>query len=178
MYLVLKHQFRTLYDKSIQIQPIPFQRLLFFFLLRLKGHLILRLKSAKLQQLGFPRASRSFSGSHFGPAIGLILLDDVVGSRNEAHIYSGGHRGWASHDCTHGVLCSYANSNVRLADGGPNYGRIEVYYKGAWGTVSDDHWDINDAHVLCRQLGFSNSTLATFSQMCCAKYGGGPTQFG
>ena len=22
-----------------------------------------------------------------------------------------------------GVLCSYANSNVRLADGGPNYGR-------------------------------------------------------
>ena len=77
-----------------------------------------------------------------------------------------------------GVLCSYANSNVRLADGGPNYGRIEVYYKGAWGTVSNDHWDINDAHVLCRQLGFSKSTLVTFSQMCCAKYGGGLTQFG
>ena len=64
-----------------------------------------------------------------------------------------------------GVLCSYANSNVRLADGGPNYGRIEVYYNGAWGKVSDDHWDINDAHVLCRQLGFSNSTLVTFTQM-------------
>ena len=47
-----------------------------------------------------------------------------------------------------GVLCSYANSNVRLADGGPNYGRIEVYYKGTWGTVSDDHWDINDAHAM------------------------------
>ena len=66
---------------------------------------------------------------------------------------------------------------VRLINGPNSHtGRVEVYANSTggldnaqWGTICDDNWDIQDARVICRQLGYPDAVAAPLS----AHYGQG-----
>ena len=67
-----------------------------------------------------------------------------------------------------GFFIGLSDKRIRLSEG--YQGRVEVYhYTHGWGTVCDDHWDIQDGHVVCRQLGFLRATAVYQS----AHYGQG-----
>lgn len=112
------------------------------------------------RQLGLSGVARAWGQAHFGKSPGHVWLDEVQCTGNELTLEQCPKSAWGEHNCLHsedaGVSCSpLTDGAVRLAGGAGSYeGRLEVFYRGQWGTVCDDGWTDSNTQVVCRQLGY------------------------
>uniref|UniRef100_A0A3Q2T3M3 Neurotrypsin n=1 Tax=Fundulus heteroclitus TaxID=8078 RepID=A0A3Q2T3M3_FUNHE len=120
------------------------------------------------RQLGLSGVARAWSQAHFGKGTGRVWLDEVRCSGNELTLEQCPKSAWGEHNCLHsedaGVSCSaLTDGTTRLVGGaGSHEGRLEIFYRGQWGTVCDDGWTASNTQVVCRQLerGFSCGRMA------------------
>ncbi|KFZ66531.1 Scavenger receptor cysteine-rich domain-containing group B protein, partial [Antrostomus carolinensis] len=109
------------------------------------------------RQLGCGHAITLPAAMTFGQGSGPIFLDNVDCKGREAALSECWSHGWGIHNCYHyedvAVICN-GDGSIRLVSGTDTcQGRVEIFYRGNWGTVCDDDWGLSDASVVCKQVG-------------------------
>ncbi len=113
------------------------------------------------RQLGFLEASEAKIGSYFGATDFPTVMDRVACKGTESYLSDCAFVCSDVQSCnnTAGVVCK--PNTIRLVGGrNKTSGGVELFKKNTWGAICDTDWDIVDAGVVCRQLGFSGAKEA------------------
>ena len=93
----------------------------------------------------FCKGSTALRNSYFGNGIAPYVISHFGCSGSERLL----------------LQCSYYSNwfetSVRLSGSSfQTAGRVELCVEKIWTSICDEHWDLKNAQVVCRQLGFSS----------------------
>uniref|UniRef100_A0A8C4KAQ3 protein-lysine 6-oxidase n=1 Tax=Dromaius novaehollandiae TaxID=8790 RepID=A0A8C4KAQ3_DRONO len=129
--------------------------------------------SVVCRQLGYGTAKQALAGAQMGQGLGPIHLSEVRCTGHERSLgechYQDAEQSGCGHEADAAVRCHVPHmgfqSQVRLAGGrSPKEGVVEVLVpvRGTrkWGAVCGAQWGLNEAMVVCRQLGLGFASHA------------------